>query len=163
MGFIFLPFEKTSPILRQNRLFMCSGVLGKPPQGGKMTSTQKEKIHKLRLQFMSYSQIAKEVDLPLNTIKSYCFRNNLHTEALMNSGDRCKNCRKIITKKSKTRPRKFCGDACKRAWWNAHRYERSNENIIECTCVACGKTFRDYVKSNRKFCSLECYRERGAV
>lgn len=128
-----------------------------------MNALQKEQIHKMRLQFIGYADIAKELGLSANTVKSYCFRHDLHTEALFNNADRCKNCGKVITNKSKTRPRKFCCDACKRIWWNAHRYERSNENIIECTCVACGKTFKDYVKARRKFCSVDCYRERGAV
>lgn len=126
-----------------------------------MTTTQKETIQRMRQQRLGYTQIAKEVDLPLNTVKSYCFRNGLHTEVLINNSDLCKNCGKVITQKSKTRPRVFCSQECKCTWWNSHRKERKNDNIVEYTCAVCGKTFLDYAHSNRKYCSLACYRKRG--
>ena len=126
-----------------------------------MTTTQKETIQRMRLQRIGYTQIAKEVGLTVNTVKMYCYRNGLNTEALIKNAALCKNCGKVITEKSKTRPRVFCSEECKRAWWNAHRKERKNDNIVEYACTTCGKHFFDYAHSNRKFCSLACYRNRG--
>lgn len=126
-----------------------------------MTATQKEIIHRLRQQGKGYAEISKVLGLPAATIKTYCYRNRLHTEVLTTKFGVCKNCGKAITEKSKTRPRVFCSDTCKCSWWNAHRRERNNDNIIEYTCEICGKHFFDYANANRKFCSLSCYRNRG--
>ena len=129
----------------------------------KMTTTQKETIKQLREQHIGYTEISKAVGLPVNTIKSYCYRQGLHTEALLTNADVCKCCGKVIKVKSKTRPRIFCSDKCKNDWWYRNREVRKNENIVEYTCGSCGKRFTDYVHAERKFCSLACYRSRGEI
>lgn len=128
-----------------------------------MNTTQKETIRKMRYMKLGYSHIAKELGLSVNTVKSYCFRNGLNTEALKDNIKLCKNCGQLITKSSKTRPRKFCCDKCKQAWWNKHRYERENENITVYSCVICGKEFSDYGNTHRKYCSQACYQKRGTT
>jgi len=127
-----------------------------------MTTAQKQAIQEMRHRQLGYAEIAKELGLSANTVKSYCFRNGLNNEALASRSDICRNCGKLITEKSKTRPRKFCCIQCKRAWWNAHRYDRVSQNQTVYTCATCGKTFTDYSNAHRKFCSQTCYRERSA-
>jgi len=126
-----------------------------------MTTTQKDSIRQMRLQNISYAEIANKLGLPTNTIKSYCLRNGLNREALMSSATICRNCGKVITEESKTRPRKFCSTECKRTWWNAHRYERQSDKISTIACASCGKQFIAYGNAHRKFCSQKCYRERS--
>ena len=126
-----------------------------------MTKAQKDKIKYMRECNIGYAQIAKEIGATINSVKSYCHRQGLNTEALISKGDCCKNCGKVITEKSKTRPRKFCSVQCKTAWWNLHRRDRQSDNIVEFTCSVCGKHFKDYAHTERKFCSLACYRMRG--
>ena len=162
MGIIFFAiFQKTYRDFFRNEIFFLGGVLGIPPEGGNMTTTQKDKIRTLRLQGKGYTEIGNELGLSPNTVKTFCYRNELYAEALKNGATHCKNCGKLIKEKAKTRPRKFCCEACKMKFWNTHRYARVNDKIVEFTCVQCGKRFTDYAVADRKFCSLECYRERG--
>lgn len=140
----------------------CTEGRRPPSEGGSsMNTAQKQAIHEMRHQQLGYTQIAKELDLSVNTVKSYCFRNGLSTDALVSNATLCRNCGKVITEKSRTRPRKFCCPQCKRAWWNAHRCERASSKLTTYVCETCGKSFSDYGNTHRKFCSQACYRERG--
>ena len=126
-----------------------------------MNIQQKQAIREMRLKKLGYTEIANSLGLSANTVKSYCFRNGLNTEALVEGGEKCKGCGKVIKQKSKTRPRVFCCEKCKRDWWNRHRFERKSKKITEHTCSVCGSVFLDYNTTNRKFCSQACYRKRG--
>ena len=134
-----------------------------PPQKEELCvdKQQKQTIREMREGNCGYTEIARKLDLPVNTVKSYCFRNGLNTEALNDKDDKCKCCGKIIKQKSKTRPRIFCCDACKSDWWNKHRFERKSRKITEHICPVCGLSFFDYITANRIFCSQACYRKRG--
>lgn len=50
-----------------------------------MTNEQKLQIAAYRKTGMGYKQIAKELDLSVNSVKSYCRRNGLSSEALEQS------------------------------------------------------------------------------
>jgi len=126
-----------------------------------MTTAQKDKIISMRKQKATYAAISQEVGIPVNTIKTFCRRNKMVTDATINKPV-CKNCGGKLTDTPGAKPRLFCSDACKQAWWNKHRKERVSKKITTHTCPTCGKVFADYVGANRKFCSQECYRERGA-
>ena len=142
-----------------------------------MTKSQKEIILTMRRALCSYTQIAEKTGLSVGTIKSYCYRNGLNAESLKSSSGLCKNCGKPILTPSKTRPRRFCSDACKTAWWNLHRYDHKNSSLIKqfkCNvcgkefaikqfkCNVCGKEFADYSSTQRKYCSRICYQKRGS-
>ena len=45
-----------------------------------MSPTQKQKIEEMRKKGMGYGAIAKQMQMPLNTIKSFCRRNNLASD-----------------------------------------------------------------------------------
>ena len=126
-----------------------------------MTLAQKEAILSMRQSKMTYAAIAQKLGLSLNTVKSICYRNAPTEEAPTDDRPKCKQCGQPIEEISKTRPRLFCCDACKVTWWNKHRGERKNANMLPHTCPTCGKVFMDYVGANRKFCSQACYRERS--
>lgn len=126
-----------------------------------MNAMQKEAIRQMRYQQLGYAQIARELGLPVNTVKSHCFRNGLTPDGLRATLAFCQHCGKPITEKSKTRPRKFCSIGCKTAWWNLHRYERQSDKLTNYVCSVCGKTFTDYGSNNRRFCSQDCYQKRG--
>lgn len=128
-----------------------------------MTKSQKEIILTMRRALCSYTQIAEKTGLSVGAIKSYCYRNGLNTESLKSSSGFCKNCGKPILTPSKTRPRRFCSDACKTAWWNLHRYDHKNSSLIkQFKCNVCGKEFADYSSTQRKYCSRICYQKRGS-
>jgi len=127
-----------------------------------MTDLQKDQIITMRKQKMKYADIAQTLGIPVNTIKTFCRRNGMTAE-LAPAKPVCKNCGSPLTHTPKARPRLFCSDHCKQAWWNKHRHERVSAKIVPHTCPTCGKLFADYSGANRKYCSQECYRERGVA
>ena len=126
-----------------------------------MNHTQKDTIIKMRQSNMTFSAIAKATGLSLNTVKSICYRCGTKKETSKGSAVLCKECGRTITTFSKNRPRLFCCDACKVAWWNKHRAERRTNKISISTCAVCGNVFASYTSANRKYCSQACFRERG--
>ena len=160
MGIIFFAlFQKNIRKFRQNASFFLGGILGSPLKEEIMNTIKKETIKQRRLSNVDYADIAKELGMTANAVRVYCYRHGLSETALKQIESGCKNCGCALTNKSKTRPRKFCSDACKRAWWNARRLDRKNANITEYTCIVCGKKFRDYISANRKYCSQACFWE----
>lgn len=63
-----------------------------------MTNEQKLQIAAYRKAGLGYKQIAKEMDLSANSVKSYCRRNGLSNEALEQClpESACENCGKRI-------------------------------------------------------------------
>ena len=105
-----------------------------------MTQEQKQKIQDMRRKGLGYKKIANWLDLSENTVKSYCQRNNLNNLNADNNSKNndlsanattsqtideaictCKQCGKTFLQKPKTRPKTFCCDKCRYAWWNAYR------------------------------------------
>ena len=72
-----------------------------------MTHEEKVRVRELRQLNMSYSNIARETGLSINTIKSFCSRNGM----VISQKNECKclSCGKTL-RKSKYKPRKFCSD-----------------------------------------------------
>ncbi|KNY29008.1 hypothetical protein Bccel_4282 [Pseudobacteroides cellulosolvens ATCC 35603 = DSM 2933] len=107
----------------------------------------------------SYRQIAIELGISENTIKSYCIRNNLGSvrRELNEKGDYCKQCGRLLVKGKVGHPSKFCSQKCREAWWkaNAEIIEKRAWYTIDCAC--CGKKFDSYGNQKRKFCGHECY------
>ena len=125
-----------------------------------MTDLQKKQIAAMRNHKATYAEISEALGIPVGTIKNYCYRYGL-TVSTHSNKPRCKNCGAELTNTPKSRPRLFCSDRCKQTWWNKHRHERTSAKIVPHTCPTCGKLFADYSGANRKYCSQECYRERG--
>ena len=150
--FFFL-FSKRSPPIGTSNLRIPKEVLI-------MTHEEKVRVRELRQLNMSYSNIARETGLSINTIKSFCSRNGM----VISQKNECKclSCGKTL-RKSKYKPRKFCSDSCRNTWWNKRRYLRRNDKIEEYTCVVCGRKFYDYKSEGRKYCSQECYQKRGEI
>ena len=122
-----------------------------------MTREQQEKIRRMRLQIIPYAQIAKELGIAKNTVKSYCYRNGLHTEVVTQKNGTCLECGKPL-KAKKTRPPVYCSNVCKIRYWRVHR---ENPNLVEYVCEHCGRVFEASPNPPRKYCSIECYRNRN--
>lgn len=121
----------------------------------------------MRCEGKSYSKIAGCLGISENTIKSFCQRNNLggmnatsKTEQA-NIGKEaytfCKNCGKSIEQRPGKKPRKFCSDECRIAWWNSHMDLVSQKSIYHLECMRCRKSFDSYGNKNRKYCTHACY------
>jgi endogenous inhibitor of DNA gyrase (YacG/DUF329 family) len=114
-----------------------------------MDLMQREKICQLRDNGFGYTKIAQTLSLSVNTVKSYCRRN---TNACT-----CLYCRKEIRIKSKVKPRKFCSDNCRYAWWSKHQGEIKHRSTNSFNCDNCGKQFVIHRNRQRKYCSHRCY------
>lgn len=127
-----------------------------------MTEIQKARVIELRKNSIGYSTIAKMTGLSKDTVKSFCQRNGLGgrrakmgREAL----DICPQCGVQLVQNCKTKPRRFCSDECRRAWWNTHPDRVHRKALYAIVCANCGVTFVAYGNRNRKYCCHPCYIE----
>lgn len=128
-----------------------------------MNDLQRENIIKLRESGVSYSKIAGALGISINTIKSFCRRNNLGNGTIETKEDTilnlifCKECGKELTQTPGKKPMKFCSNDCRVKWWNAHPEMVNKKAIYSYTCINCGSPFTAYGNSKRKYCSHSCY------
>ena len=84
-----------------------------------MTKKQKEHIVIMRMSGMGYKQIAKTLDVPTSTIKSFCKLRRLGGNAeylTYDSKTFCKMCDLSLLQRPKQKPKTFCSDRCRWAW-----------------------------------------------
>lgn len=108
------------------------------------------KILKLRMKGYGYKKIATELGISINTVKSYCRRHNVQAKQ-----DKCEMCSATIEHTAGARKKRFCGDKCRYAWWNAQR--TAVNGSFSTQCLYCGKEILSFKSKNRKYCSRECY------
>ena len=105
-----------------------------------MTDQQKDQIQSMRRQGLSYVKIGQALGISDNTVRSFCRRNRLgepvkHTIP-------CQYCGKPVKIVSKQKPRKFCSDRCRAAWWNGHREAVNRRAFYNFICAHCGRELR---------------------
>ena len=125
-----------------------------------MTNAQKEQVKTMRNKGESYAAIAEMLGAPLNTIKSYCLRNNLGNEAMTKA--LCEQCKKQMTYSNRS-SRRFCSDICRMAWWHEHPKKLKQKAVYHFICPVCHKEFSVYGNAKRKYCSRKCYGKSKAV
>lgn len=118
-----------------------------------MTDEQKMRIIQMRSEGMTYSNIADELQISINTVKSFYRRNAERPSRI------CRQCRKPIIQPARTREKKFCCDKCRMEWWNTHKNEVQKKAVYTFQCAFCGKQFKAYGNNHRKYCDRECYRK----
>lgn len=128
-----------------------------------MTNEQKEQIRHLRASGYGYATIADALGLTKNQVSAFCRRNNLagaqseiHVAERPDTGC-CKCCGKPLVQTPGKKPVKFCSDACRNTWWNAHLDQVERKAVYEFNCACCGRPFSAYGNAGRKYCSHECY------
>lgn len=121
-----------------------------------MTTEQKKQIKTMRLQGMGYVKIGQALGISNNTVRSFCRRNGLDGDAAKNSIV-CQHCGKPVKIVPKHKPKKFCSDACRTAWWNSHMKSVNRKAVYQFTCAFCGKSFTAYGNKGRKYCTHGCY------
>ena len=80
-----------------------------------------------------------------------------HSLAAKKTASVCEQCGKPIAQNPGRKRKRFCCDACRNKWWNAHLELVKRKAVYTFTCPACGKKFIVYGNSHRKFCSHACY------
>lgn len=131
-----------------------------------MTLAQKQQITALRGRGDSYKMIAAALGIPVNTVQSYCRRNNLsgdctiaglETADATDDGDVCPNCGRLLIHISGAKRKRFCSDRCRSAWWKAHPEALNRKAIYHFICPKCGIAFESYGNAHRKYCSRACH------
>jgi len=131
-----------------------------------MTGIQKQNIQNMRRQGLGYAHIASALGISKNTVKTFCRRNNLNGGDAFNSAESeenkeiCKQCGKRLEQPARGKPKKFCGDDCRHAWWAANRENMKKKAFYSLTCACCGRMFESYGNKNRKYCTHACYIKR---
>ena len=120
-----------------------------------MTEITKTKIIMLRNQGVSFGNIAVKLDMPKETIKSFCKRH--YKPVLLPEADAniCVACGKHF--EFGKRRTKYCSKECRQEWWNTHPEYVTKKAYYFQYCECCGKEFSSYGNSSRKYCSHECY------
>lgn len=123
-----------------------------------MNQSEKTRIKELREDGMGYAEIARKMDISINTIKSFCRRNGLGGIKKDESNlTFCKFCFKPVNQYLGKKRKKFCSDSCRNKWWNTHMEDVDKRANYRCICLACGQVFISYGNKNRKYCSHQCY------
>jgi endogenous inhibitor of DNA gyrase (YacG/DUF329 family) len=123
-----------------------------------MPRLQKDEITKMRREGMSYAQIASVLSMSVNTVKSYCQRNDLGGVAATGAeSDVCAHCGKPVHQTAGRKEKRFCSDGCRMAWWREHPERLNRKAAYRLVCAGCGKPFESYGNRNRKYCSHGCY------
>jgi endogenous inhibitor of DNA gyrase (YacG/DUF329 family) len=129
-----------------------------------MTDNQKAQIIKLRTAGNGYGTIAQTLGISLNTVKSFCRRNDINgniedkpSVALTGETTACENCGREIYQIAKQKRKRFCCDKCRNTWWNSHLDQVKRKAVYDFKCPYCGKEFHIYGDKRRKYCSHACY------
>ena len=127
-----------------------------------MENKKTKEILSLRLDGMSYNQIALTLGMSVNTIKSHFQRNkitNKAAEVYPKEGMviECQFCGIKLKQKPRGKTKKFCSDSCRRAWWKENPEHLDKRAYYTLVCSGCGKDFKSYGNMNRIYCSHSCY------
>ncbi|MBP0970303.1 MAG: helix-turn-helix domain-containing protein [Oscillospiraceae bacterium] len=124
-----------------------------------MTEAQRETIRDLRSKGYGYRYIAGFLGESLNTITSYCRRNNIkvnETAVPVEPASVCRYCCKPIHSIPGKKKRLFCSRECGLLWWKEHPEKRTPRKTYSFVCACCGKEFTDSRNRPRRFCSIAC-------
>lgn len=127
-----------------------------------MTNEEKIYVGKLRDKGYSYSKIAIELGLSVNTIKAYCKRHGLGGVAaplpeIKPDEKPFLCCGKSVRQNVGRKEKRFCSAYCRNKWWNAHLNQVNRKANYEFECAYCKKPFTSYGNINRKYCCHRCY------
>ena len=131
-----------------------------------MTPEEKNRLYALRKAGRSYTEIADEMGISKNTVKTYCRRTGLtpadeigaDAQVPKHTADKfCLYCGKPVVQIPGRKEKKFCSDICRNRWWNSHMDLVARKAMYEYTCPTCGNTFSAYGNRKRKYCSHDCY------
>jgi len=132
-----------------------------------MNVQQRQAIHRLRGEGLSYAKISALTGISENTIKSYCRRNDLGSVATeipdTPVGSFCRQCGSPLTQTKGAKPKRFCSDKCRMTWWNSHPDAVNHKVVRQITCQSCGREFTSNGNRARKYCSRSCYAHAKAV
>ena len=116
-----------------------------------MTDELKDQILALRREGLEFSKIARELDIPADTVRTFLNRHSTRYE------NRCLCCEKEIESLPHRKRKLFCSDRCRLLWWNSHQTVIKRKTFYNFICPQCGKEFTAYGNAKRKYCSRNCF------
>ena len=124
-----------------------------------MTKRQKNSVQALRTIGWTYAKIAETIGIPMDTVKSFCYRQKVAIQKTHDADGNplCRHCSKRLYQNTRGRSRSFCNDRCRYEWWNRYRPLLGSESTVTLTCHRCKSQFSAYAFQNRKYCSVDCY------
>ena len=131
-----------------------------------MNPEQKNMIQDLRNSGCGYKEISEQLQISINTVKSYCKRHDLTSTKKRNSGSVrfCLQCGNEIKQEQHRKTKKFCSDRCRMIWWREHSSLLRTPSKQTFICPVCHEAFSAYSSTKQKYCSRLCYaRSREAV
>ena len=119
---------------------------------------QRRQAQQLRQEGYSFGQIARTLGVASSTVKSWCYRTAEPPSQKEQTAPRnvCPQCGGALPP-ARYRVRRFCSDACRAAWWNAHREHPNGKGQASFICQHCKKPFVGYSAQNPKYCCHACY------
>ena len=121
-----------------------------------MTDKQKQQVLELHSKGYGQSAIAKQLNISINTLKSFFKRNDIkRIQKDKPKSVNCLYCDAEIKQTSHKKAKKFCSDKCRMAWWKEHRNCVKQKSVKTFICPICGKEFTAY--ADRTYCSRLCY------
>lgn len=123
-----------------------------------MTQEQQQEIRRLRAMGEGYKRISAILNLSLNTVKSFCRRDNaeeLPDEAAQSTEQAaCLRCEQPLAIVPGRKRRLFCSDACRVAYWRT----QAKPMELSRRCPNCGRLLLGH-DTSRKYCDHACYIE----
>ena len=119
-----------------------------------MNILQKQQIIELRGKGTTYSNIAAELGISENTVKSYCRRNGIGHEK--DKVEVCSECGLSLIHLPSKRQKRFCSEKCRLTWWAKHPEALNRRAVYDFVCCKCGSNFTAYGNAKRKYCSRKC-------
>lgn len=117
-----------------------------------MTNEQIDRITYLQQSRKGYRTIAAELDLPVNSVKSWCRRHPING---LERG-RCQQCGAPLNQIIGKRTRRFCSDACRLLWWKEHPEKKSHRIAYRHVCRFCGAEFINN-RAAASYCNRACF------
>ena len=124
-----------------------------------MKPEQKRMIEELRNSGCGYKEISEQLQISINTVKSYCKRHELTRMGKRNSGSVrfCVQCGTEIKQEQHRKTKKFCSDRCRMIWWREHSSLLRTPSKQIFICPVCHEAFSAYSSTKQKYCSRLCY------
>jgi len=124
-----------------------------------MDQEQKQKIIEMRNSGCGYKKISEQLQISVNTVKSYCKRHNLVLMEKRNSSSIrfCLQCGNKVKQEQHRKTKKFCSDRCRMIWWREHSSLLRTPSKQTFICPVCHEAFSAYSSTKQKYCSRLCY------